>query len=122
MMSMLWGLLAAADSGSTDLGFVTDLIVTAPLAGVMLWLYLDERKERRSLQNQLIEMIKVSIPALEKSTITVDAVVKTLDKVVKTLDDMDLRIRERDLEYERFLDRAQHHDGYSSREAHGRTS
>lgn len=70
------------ESGA-DLGILSDLFITAPLAGVMLWLYLDERKERRSLQTQLIDLIKIVMPALEKSTKTLDAVVETLDEHIK---------------------------------------
>lgn len=75
--------LAAAESTSeVDLSpasIVNDLIRVAPIAGVMLWLYLDERKERRALQAQYIELIKSTVPALEKSTITLDRVVGTVD-------------------------------------------
>lgn len=94
----------SAASETVEVGpgsIINNLIVTAPLAGVMLYLYFDERKERRAAQAQLIDLIKVILPALEKSTGALDRVVGTQERISQELSGQVIRSA-------RYIDRGDH--------------
>lgn len=64
----------AQQTSTQDASFIIDLITNVGISGVCLFLYWDERKERRAAQalnNQLLERV---LPTLTESTTTLERV------------------------------------------------
>lgn len=64
-----------AQEPSTPTGFqLIDLLTTLGVSGVFVFLYFDERKERRQAQTQTSQMLERIIPVLTEATATLERV------------------------------------------------
>lgn len=64
----------AQEAGGQSASFIIDLITNVGIGGVFLFLYFDERKERRATQalnNQLLERV---LPLIAEATTTLERV------------------------------------------------
>jgi hypothetical protein len=66
-------LLVAQEVGG-DSSFLLDLFTNIGMAGVFIYLYLDERKERRSCQTLNNQMLERVLPALTEASATLERV------------------------------------------------
>lgn len=68
----------------TPTGFqLIDLLTTLGVSGAFVFLYFDERKERRAAQAQISQLLREIIPALTESTGTLERVQDSMEQQVK---------------------------------------
>lgn len=75
----------AQDAGAGGSSFLIDLFTNLGMAGVFLYLYLDERKERRAAQALNNTMLERVLPALTEASATLGRVQESQAAVVAEL-------------------------------------
>lgn len=87
---LLIGVILAQEA-PTPTGFqLIDLVTTLGVSGLFVFLYFDERKERRQVQQQMAPLLERIIAALTESTSTLDRVQDSL-KSSRSADGSDLK-------------------------------
>ena len=86
---MIWAMIAQETGAPTGFQLI-DLLTTLGVSGVFVFLYFDERKERRQVQQQMAPLLERIIAALTESTSTLDRVQDSM-KSTRSADGSDLK-------------------------------
>lgn len=97
---LTFSLLATlAQQGPTPTGFeLIDLITTLGVSGIFVFLYFDERKERRAAQAQISQLLERIIPALTESTSTLERVQDSMKRELRLAQQPDTHALESDIQ------------------------
>lgn len=73
----------AAGGGAVDFTNLATLVTQIGLSAIFLWLWWNERKERRDQQETLLRLMERALPALAESTDVLDRVQSALNNQIE---------------------------------------
>lgn len=85
MLSLPTFFAMAAAANAADSVQWQNLLVASPFAAAFLYLFLDERRDKRAIQSQYIEFMRTAIPIMERATSTIQEVVTAMRELSKDM-------------------------------------